>query len=67
VEVLPYSLLGGLLWATTVTILGYVAGASWSWSRIQVGVVSNVVIGVLAAAGLAMWLRSHVWRWQSRL
>ena len=28
---------------------------------------SNVVLGVLAAAGLAMWLRSHVRRRQSRL
>jgi membrane-associated protein len=64
---LPYNLLGGVLWATTVAILGYLAGASLVVVQDQLGVVSNVVLSILAAAGLAMWLRSHVRRRQSRL
>ncbi len=64
---LPYNLLGGVLWATTVAILGYLAGASLVVVQDQLGVVSNVVLGALAVAGLAMWLRSHVRRRQSEL
>ena len=64
---LPYNLLGGVIWATAVAVLGYLAGASLVIVQEQLGVVSNVVLGVLAAAGLAMWLRSHVRRRQSRL
>jgi membrane-associated protein len=64
---LPYNLLGGVLWATTVAILGYLAGASLVVVQDQLGVVSNVVLGALAAAGLAMWLRPHVRRRQSEL
>ncbi|MGA9311561.1 MAG: DedA family protein [Pseudonocardiaceae bacterium] len=64
---LPYNLLGGVLWATTVAILGYLAGASLVVVQDRLGVASNVVLGVLAAVGLAMWLRAHVRRRQSRL
>jgi len=64
---LPYNLLGGLIWATTVAILGYLAGASLVVVQEQLGMVSNVVLGVVAAAALAMWLRSHVRRRQSKL
>lgn len=64
---LPYNLLGGVIWATAVAVLGYLAGASLVVVQEQLGVVSNVVLGVLAAAGLAMWLRSHVRQRQSRL
>jgi membrane-associated protein len=64
---LPYNLLGGVLWATTVAILGYLAGASLVVVQDRLGVASNVVLGVLAAVGLAMWLRTHVRRRQSRL
>jgi membrane-associated protein len=64
---LPYNLLGGVLWATAVAVAGYLAGASLVVVQERLGVVSNVVLGMLAAAGLAMWLRSHVRRRQSRL
>ncbi len=64
---LPYNLLGGVIWATTVAILGYLAGASLVVVQDRLGVASNVVLGVLAAVGLAMWLRAHVRRRQSRL
>jgi len=64
---LPYNLVGGVLWATAVAVAGYLAGASLVVVQERLGVVSNVVLGVLAAAGLAMWLRAHVRRRQSRL
>lgn len=64
---LPYNLLGGVLWATAVAVAGYLAGASLVVVQERLGMISNVVLGVLAAAGLAMWLRSHVRRRQSRL
>jgi undecaprenyl-diphosphatase len=64
---LPYNLLGGVIWATAVTLLGYLAGASLALAQEQLGMVSNIVLGVLVAAALAMWLRSHVRRRQSRL
>jgi membrane-associated protein len=64
---LPYNLLGGVIWATAVTLLGYLAGASLALAQEQLGMVSNIVLGVLVAAALAMWVRSHVRRRQSRL
>jgi membrane-associated protein len=64
---LPYNLLGGVLWATTVAILGYLAGASLEVVQEQLGMVSNIALGVVVAAVLALWLRSHVRRRQSRL
>ncbi|MDQ2884257.1 MAG: VTT domain-containing protein [Actinomycetota bacterium] len=64
---LPYNLLGGVIWATAVATLGYLAGASLAVVQDQLGMVSNVVLGILAAAALAAWLRTHV-RWgKSRL
>jgi undecaprenyl-diphosphatase len=64
---LPYNFLGGLIWAVAVAILGYLAGASLVVVQEQLGMVSNVVLGVLAAAALAAWLRCHVRRGKSRL
>lgn len=64
---LPYNLLGGVIWATVVALLGYLAGAGLAVVREQLGMVSNIVLGVLVAAVLVPWLRSHVWRRQSRL
>jgi membrane-associated protein len=64
---LPYNLLGGVIWATVVALLGYLAGAGLAVVQEQLGMVSNIVLGVLVAAALAMWLRSHVRRRQSRL
>jgi hypothetical protein len=50
-----------------VAILGYLAGASLVVVQNQLGVVNNIVLGVLATVGLAIWLRPHVRRRQSRL
>jgi membrane protein DedA with SNARE-associated domain len=53
--------------AAQVAILGYLAGASLVVVQNQLGVVNNIVLGLLATVGLAIWLRSHVRRRQSRL
>lgn len=64
---LPYNVLGGVVWATTVAVLGYLAGASLAVVQEQLGMVSNIVLGVLAAAALVVWLRSHVRRRKSKI
>ena len=64
---LPYNLLGGAVWASTVAVLGYLAGASLAAVQKQLGIVSNVVLGLVVVAALVMWLRSHVRRRHSRL
>ena len=64
---LPYNLLGGAAWASTVAVLGYLAGASLAAVQQQLGVVSNVVLGLVVATALVVWLRSHVRRRHSRL
>jgi membrane-associated protein len=63
---LPYNLLGGVIWASGVAVLGYLAGASLAVVQQRLGVASDIVLGVLAVAGLVMWLRSHLRRRQSR-
>jgi membrane-associated protein len=64
---LPYNVLGGVIWATTVAVLGYLAGASLAVVQERLGMVSNIVLGVLAAVVLGVWLRSHLRRRQSRI
>jgi membrane protein DedA with SNARE-associated domain len=64
---LPYNLLGGAVWASTVAVLGYLAGASLAVVQHQLGVVSNVVLGLVVATALVVWWRSHVRRRHSRL
>jgi undecaprenyl-diphosphatase len=64
---LPYNVLGGVIWATAVAVLGYLAGASLAVVQEQLGMVSNIVLGVLVVAVLVVWFRSHVRRRQSRL
>jgi undecaprenyl-diphosphatase len=64
---LLYNVLGGVAWATAVAVLGYLAGASLAVVQEQLGMVSNIVLGVVVAACLVVWLRSHVRRRQSRL
>ena len=64
---LPYNLLGGVIWASVVALLGYFAGAGLAVVQEQLGMVSNIVFGVLVAAVLVLWLRSHVRRRQSSL
>ncbi|MBV9013694.1 MAG: DedA family protein [Pseudonocardiales bacterium] len=63
---LPYNLLGGVIWATAVAVLGYFAGAGLAVVQHRLGIVSDIVLGVLAAAALVMYVRSHVRRRQSR-
>lgn len=55
-----------MIWATAVAVLGYLAGASLVVAQRQLGVVSNIALGVLVVATLVVWLRSHVRRRQSR-
>ncbi|MGH3684905.1 MAG: DedA family protein [Pseudonocardiaceae bacterium] len=64
---LPYNVLGGVIWATTVAVLGYLAGASLAVVQERLGMVSNIVLGVLVVVVLVVWLRSHVRRQKSRI
>lgn len=62
---LPYNVIGGLIWATVVAALGYLAGAGLTVVSDQLGMASNIILGALAVIGLLVWLRSHVRRRQS--
>jgi membrane-associated protein len=64
---LPYNIIGGVIWATVVAALGYLAGASLAVVQDQLGTASNIILGVLVAIGLGVWLRSHFRRRQVRL
>lgn len=64
---LPYNVLGGMIWATAVALLGYLAGASLAVVQQRLGMVSDIVLGVLVAAALVMYVRSHLRRRQSKL
>jgi membrane protein DedA with SNARE-associated domain len=50
-----------------VAVLGYLAGAGLAVVQHRLGIVSDIVLGVLVAAALVMYVRSHVRRRQSRL
>lgn len=54
---LPYNALGGVVWATGVTFIGYGAGASLKVAEERLGIASELVLGVLALLGVAWWLR----------
>ncbi|MFN2536472.1 MAG: DedA family protein [Pseudonocardiaceae bacterium] len=64
---LPYNMLGGMIWATVVAALGYLAGASLAVVQDQLGLASNIILGALIAIGLVVWLRTHVRRRQAKL
>ena len=64
---LPYNMLGGILWATVVAALGYLAGASLTLVQDQLGMASNIILGALVVIGLVVWLRTHVRRRQAKL
>lgn len=64
---LPYNMLGGIIWATVVAALGYLAGASLAVVQDQLGMASNIILGALVAIGLVVWWRSHVRRRQAKL
>jgi membrane-associated protein len=64
---LPYNILGGVIWATVVAALGYLAGASLSVVQEQLGMASNIILAALVAVGLVVWWRSHVRRRHAKL
>lgn len=59
---LPYNMLGALLWAAAVALLGYFLGASWQTAERWIGRASAIVGGLLIFALLIAWL----WRWAAR-
>jgi membrane-associated protein len=64
---LPYNMLGGMIWASVVAALGYLAGASLTVVQDQLGMASNIIFGVVVAIGLVVWLRTHFRRRHARL
>ena len=59
---IPYNLLGAVLWASAVALLGYFLGASWQTAERWIGRASAIVGGLLLVALLVAWL----WRWVTR-
>jgi membrane-associated protein len=60
---LLWNVLGGVTWATTVMVAGYLAGASWTVAERWLGLsatVLGVILGVLLAGYVGRWL------WQRR-
>ena len=64
---LPYNMLGGMIWASVVAALGYLAGASLTVVQDQLGMASNIIFGLVVATGLVVWLRTHFRRRHARL
>jgi undecaprenyl-diphosphatase len=59
---LPFTaanLLGGALWATTVAVLGYLAGASYRALEHRLGLGGEILLGVLVLAGALWWWRAR--------
>lgn len=56
---LPYNVLGAVLWASAVTLLGYFLGASWQTAERWIGRASALIGAILVFALLLVWL----WRW----
>jgi undecaprenyl-diphosphatase len=57
---LPFTVanvLGGAPWATTVAVLGYLAGASYRALEQRLGLGSEIAFGVLVVVGLVVWWR----------
>ena len=59
---LPYNVLGAVLWASAVTLLGYFLGASWQTAGRWLGRASAVLGGMVVVVLLLVWL----WRWAVR-
>lgn len=59
---LPYNVLGAVLWASAVALLGYFLGASWQTAERWIGRASAIVGGLVVVALLVVWL----WRWATR-
>jgi membrane protein DedA with SNARE-associated domain len=57
---LAYNVAGGALWGTAFAVLGYLAGASYQRvekiaSRVGPGLLSPIVVGLMASRSLAHW------------
>lgn len=52
---LLWNVLGGVLWASTVVVVGYLAGASYSSAASALGHGTAVAAAVLVVAGLVTW------------
>src|SRR5438874_12119048 len=59
---LAFNVLGGALWATGVTLLGYVAGNGYRRAQHVLGRASLVLLGLVLVIGLIAWIA----RWVSR-
>jgi membrane-associated protein len=53
------NVLGGALWATTVAVLGYLAGASYRALEHGLGLGSEILLGALVLAGALWWWRAR--------
>ena len=59
---LPFTVanvVGGTLWATTVAVLGYLAGASYRALEQRLGLGSEIMLGVLVLLVLVLWWRAR--------
>jgi membrane-associated protein len=56
-EFAVFNIAGGLLWAAAVAILGYLAGAGYHAVEQRLGLGSEIVLGLVALAGVVTWLR----------
>jgi undecaprenyl-diphosphatase len=56
-QFLLYNALGAVLWTVGFVLLGYVLGASWGVAEKWIGRSSMLLAGIIAIAGLVLWLR----------
>jgi membrane-associated protein len=54
----PYNVIGGLIWATLYTLVGYAVGRSYQHVLSTVGVWSYVIVAVVAAALIGNHIRT---------
>lgn len=59
---LPYNILGAVLWASAIALLGYFLGASWQTAERWIGRGSAIIGVLLIIALLAVW----IWHWATR-
>ncbi len=53
---------GGILWAVTVAVAGFLAGASYKRLEARFGLVGDVLLGAAVLLGVGWW----GWRWYRR-
>ena len=53
---------GGILWAVTVAVAGFLAGASYKRLEARFGLVGDVLLGAVVVVGVGWW----GWRWYRR-